>query len=61
MSKLNLAQQAVATQLSRFAAGSGYWDLMAEVFGMVRGQAAAHAIQAQLMQGALAQLGRGWR
>lgn len=58
MSKLNLALQAVTTRVRRFAAGIDYWNLMAEFFGVVPRQAAAHAIQAQLKQGSLAQLAR---
>lgn len=58
MTKLQQALQGLAGDLSRFAQGSGFWGMFADVFGAGYGQSAAHAIQAQLSRGDLSQLAR---
>jgi hypothetical protein len=58
MSKLQQALQALAGDLRRFAAGSSFWGVFADVFGAGYGQSAAHAIFAQLSRGDLSQLAR---
>lgn len=58
MGKLQQALKSISNELSRFASGQTFWGVLADVFGVGPGQAAAHAIESQLRRGDLSQLAR---